>query len=209
MVSGGDGQDIYTCQKEHPKGYLGKKTYNALFKQQELHHSETTLKYEIRPEKYFTDHVSKQIFEGVSINTSASSQGYLMNSKSDYKQREVARVVHVRGMSDQGGRVEGGVGNEVGGGGVRRRGSGVEDFWKKDQWLHGGATLEGSQGEGTLFPFERQVEMKERELWPSHIRFEKMEQSVAIWIVLEVAGLAWLRVKVKVQALLGLGLNTC
>ena len=91
---------LYTRQKEHLKGYLFKKTDNALFKHKELHHPEANPEYEFRPEKHFTDPVSKQIFEGVSINTSASSPGYLMNSKSEYKQGEVARVVLIRGLSD-------------------------------------------------------------------------------------------------------------
>ena len=52
-----------------------------------------------QPEKIFWDLVSKQIYEGVSINNSPSSPGLLLNSKSEYKQEEVARVVLVRGLS--------------------------------------------------------------------------------------------------------------
>ena len=41
-----------------------------------------------------------QIFEGISINHSPSSEGYLMNSKAEYQQGEVARVVVVRGLAE-------------------------------------------------------------------------------------------------------------
>ena len=44
--------------------------------------------------------MSKQIFEGVSINNSPSSPGLLMNSKAEYRQGEVARVVLVRGFAN-------------------------------------------------------------------------------------------------------------
>ena len=40
-----------------------------------------------------------QIYEGVSINHSPSAEGYLMNSKAEYQQGEVARVVLVRGLA--------------------------------------------------------------------------------------------------------------
>ena len=82
------------------KGFLGKKKDNALYKHKELHHPEADPEFEFRPEKLFQDPVSKQIFEGVSINKSASSPGFLMNSKAEYRQGEVARVVLVRGLSE-------------------------------------------------------------------------------------------------------------
>ena len=45
-----------------------------------------------------TTPMEKAIFEGVSINNSPSTPGHLMNSKTEYKQGEVARVVLVRGL---------------------------------------------------------------------------------------------------------------
>ena len=44
--------------------------------------------------------MDKGIFEGVSINRSPSSPGLLMNSKAEYRQGEVARVVMVRGLGE-------------------------------------------------------------------------------------------------------------
>jgi hypothetical protein len=91
---------LYTRQLEHFAGLQGRKESNALHKHQELHHPDTSPAFEFRPEKYFPDPMSKQIFEGVSINNSPSSPGHLMNSKAEYRQGEVARVVLVRGLGD-------------------------------------------------------------------------------------------------------------
>ena len=90
---------LYSRQLEHLKGLAGRKENNALFKHKELHHPDTNPTFKFQPEKSFRDPVSKQIYEGVSINNSPSSPGLLMNSKSEYKQGEVARVVLVRGLS--------------------------------------------------------------------------------------------------------------
>ncbi len=87
-------------QKEHYTGLQSRRQDNALFKHRELHHPETDPVFEFRPEKFFPDPVSKQIFEGVSINNSPSSPGLLMNSKAEFRQGEVARVVLVRGLRD-------------------------------------------------------------------------------------------------------------
>ena len=90
---------LYSRQLEHLKGLAGRKENNALFKHKELHHPDTNPTFKFQPEKSFRDPVSKQIYEGVSINNAPSSPGLLMNSKSEYKQGEVARVVLVRGLS--------------------------------------------------------------------------------------------------------------
>ena len=50
--------------------------------------------------KFFTDATSAQIYEGVAINNTPSDEGYLMNSKAEYQQGEVARVVVVRGLAE-------------------------------------------------------------------------------------------------------------
>ena len=91
---------LYSRQQEHLRGLLGRKENNALYKHKELHHPNIDPQFEFRQEKAFPDPVSKQIFEGVSINNSPSSSGLLMNSKAEYKQGEVARVVLVRGLGD-------------------------------------------------------------------------------------------------------------
>ena len=55
---------------------------------------------EIKNEKFFSNPMEKGIFEGILINHSPSSPGLLMNSKAEYRQREVATVVIVRGLGD-------------------------------------------------------------------------------------------------------------
>ena len=55
--------------------------------------------FQFQAEKFFPDATSAQIYEGVSINHSPSAEGYLMNSKAEYQQGEVARVVLVRGLA--------------------------------------------------------------------------------------------------------------
>jgi hypothetical protein len=89
---------LYTRQKEHMAGLAGRKPENALFKHQELHHPTGSPQYEFQPEKFFPDPMSKQIYEGVSINHSPSSAGHLVNSRAEYRQGEVARVVVARGL---------------------------------------------------------------------------------------------------------------
>ena len=59
--------------------------------------SSTTLAL-YQTDKTFSDPSSKQIYEGVSINRSPSTPGFLMNSKTEYRQGEVARVEVVRGL---------------------------------------------------------------------------------------------------------------
>ena len=60
-----------------------------------MYHPEQTHP-EFQFQSYLTDLTSKELFVGVSFNRSDSSPGYLMNSKSEYKQGEVARVTLVR-----------------------------------------------------------------------------------------------------------------
>ena len=53
-----------------------------------------------KAEKFFNEPVSQKIFEGCSINHYTSSPGFLMNSKAEFRQGEVARVVIVRGLGE-------------------------------------------------------------------------------------------------------------
>ena len=55
---------------------------------------------QFRAESFFSDPMSRQIYEGVSINNSPSTPGHLMNSRAEYQQGEVARVVVVRGLGE-------------------------------------------------------------------------------------------------------------
>ena len=57
--------------------------------------------FEFKAERFFSDATSAQIYEGVSINNNTSSdEGYLMKSKAEYQQGEVARVEVVRGLTE-------------------------------------------------------------------------------------------------------------
>ena len=81
-------------------GCQAKKSENALFKHAQLHHQGVTPAFQFKAEKFFSDATSAQIFEGVSINHTPSAEGFLMNSKAEYQQGEVARVVLVRGLTE-------------------------------------------------------------------------------------------------------------
>ena len=49
-------------------------------------------------EKFFKDVISHQIYEGVCINNSPSTPGFLMNSRAEFEQGSVARVVVAHGL---------------------------------------------------------------------------------------------------------------
>ena len=51
--------------------------------------------FQFRAENLFSDATSAQIYEGASINQTLSADGFLMNSKAEYQQGEVAGVVVV------------------------------------------------------------------------------------------------------------------
>ena len=91
---------LYSRQTEHVTGLAAKKEKNALYKQKELHHISKEPKFIFKAEKFFTEPVSKQIFEGCSINHSLSSPRFLINSKAEFRQGEIARVVIVRGLGE-------------------------------------------------------------------------------------------------------------
>ena len=88
-----------TRQKEHFDGQAANKEDNALLKHQELFHAgEEACKFEFRAEKFFREPVMHQIYEDVCINRSASTLGYLMNSRAEYDQGQVARLVIAQGL---------------------------------------------------------------------------------------------------------------
>jgi hypothetical protein len=99
LYHGETSRTLYTRQKEHFSGLERRKENNALFKHSELHHPDSQPSFQFKAERFFADPCSKAIFEGVSINRSASTEGYLMNSKAEYKQGEVARVTVERGLA--------------------------------------------------------------------------------------------------------------
>ena len=100
MYHGRSARTLFTRQGEHIGGCQAGKVDNALFKHAQLHHQGVMPEFQFQAEKFFPDATSAQIFEGISINHSPSSEGYLMNSKAEYQQGEVARVVVVRGLAE-------------------------------------------------------------------------------------------------------------
>ena len=60
--------------------------------------AEEECKFEFTAEKFFREPVMHQIYEGVCINRSASTPGYLMNSRAEYEQGQVARLVVAQGL---------------------------------------------------------------------------------------------------------------
>ena len=89
---------LYTRQKEHNSGAEGRKEDNALYKHMQLFHPNQTPKFVFEAEKFFKDVASHQIYEGVCINNSKSTPGYLMNSRAEFEQGSVARVVVAHGL---------------------------------------------------------------------------------------------------------------
>ena len=97
---GRSARTLYTHQSEHISGCMAGKVDNALFKHTQNFHQGTMPEFEFQAERFFSDATSAQIFEGVSINNTPSDEGYLMNSKAEYQQGEVARVVAMRGLAE-------------------------------------------------------------------------------------------------------------
>ena len=89
---------LYTRQGEHFHGLEVKKEDNAMWKHEELYHPNEECSFQFEAEKFFNDAMSHQIYEGVCINKSTSTPGYLMNSRSEYEQGGVARVVVAHGL---------------------------------------------------------------------------------------------------------------
>ena len=91
---------LYTRQGEHITGFEAGKEENALYKHAQLFHQGEVPEFQFEAEKFFSDATSAQIYEGVCINHTPSAEGYLMNSKAEYQQGQVARVVVMRGLHE-------------------------------------------------------------------------------------------------------------
>ena len=89
---------LYSRQKEHNSGIEGGQEENAMHKHMELHHPNQEPRFVFEAEKFFKDACSHQIYEGVCINHSPSTPGYLMNSRAEYEQGGVARLVVAHGL---------------------------------------------------------------------------------------------------------------
>ena len=97
LYHGESGRTLYTRSKEHQRDLEKKKADNPMFKHLQNFHPGEVAKYNIKSTRFFKDPLTRQINEGVRINNSKSNPGLLMNSKSEFRQGEVARVVLVNG----------------------------------------------------------------------------------------------------------------
>ena len=89
---------LYSRQREHNSGVDGQKDEHAMHKHMELHHPSEEPRFVFEAEKFFKDVSLHQIYEGVCINNSPSTPGYLMNSRAEYEQGGVARLVVAHGL---------------------------------------------------------------------------------------------------------------
>ena len=89
---------LITRQSEHFAGYEGRKDENALFKHQQLFHPDEECHFSFETEKFFNDAMSHRIYEGVCINNTPSTPGYLLNSRAEYEQGAVARLSVQQGL---------------------------------------------------------------------------------------------------------------
>ena len=83
---------LITRQNEHNAGLDAKKEDNALYKHQQLFRQGEECNFSFEAEQFFKDAMSHKIYEGVCINNSPSTPGYLMNSRAEYEQGAVARL---------------------------------------------------------------------------------------------------------------------
>ena len=97
LYHGETSRTLYTRSKEHLNRGSGSED-KPLLKHSRIYHPNTEATFEIRPVEYFTDPLTRQINEGVRINNSKSDEGYLMNSKSEYRQGVVPRVAMISGL---------------------------------------------------------------------------------------------------------------
>ena len=100
LYHGETSRTLYTRVKEHLRqGRDATNETKPLLKHSMLHHSGRRVKFSIRKTGSFKDSLSRQINEGVRINNTTSDPGYLMNSKSEFHQGEVPRVVIMNGFN--------------------------------------------------------------------------------------------------------------
>ena len=101
VYHGESSRTFYTRTKEHMAGYTSKRKENPILKHQTNFHPGQEPNYIMKALKFYKDPLTRQINEGVRINNTRSTPGYLMNSKSEFRQGEVARVtIDTFGVSD-------------------------------------------------------------------------------------------------------------
>ena len=99
LYHGETSRTLYTRIKEHMHSSSDTPHDNKpLLKHNMIHHPGKQANFKIRKTGTFQDPLSRQIDEGVRINNSAADPGYLMNSKAEYHQGQVPRVVITSGL---------------------------------------------------------------------------------------------------------------
>ena len=98
VYHGETSRTFLTRSNEHMTGYASRRKDNPLWKHQTNFHPGLQPTYNMRTLKFFKDPLTRQINEGVRINNTRSTPGFLMNSKSEFRQGEVARVAITRGL---------------------------------------------------------------------------------------------------------------
>ena len=83
--------------KEHLNQGAGSED-KPLLKHLRIHHPGMEATFDIRPVEFFKDPLTRQINEGVRINNSKSDNGYLINSKAEYRQGVVPRMAMISGL---------------------------------------------------------------------------------------------------------------
>ena len=99
VYHGETGRTLYSRLTEHKKGHQKKVETNPLYKHDQEAHDGDTAEYSYEPMAFFRDPLTRQINEGVRINSSLGMYT-LMNSKAEFRQGSVSRVEVMRGLRD-------------------------------------------------------------------------------------------------------------
>ena len=117
---GETGNNGYTRGKEQADGLRLKNEENALWKHCMVEHESQHVNFSMKVLESFQSSMARQVNEGVRIKRSKAD--CLMNSKSEFHQHPVVRVVPMRGIQlEQGEEQGGGGGRGQGGRGQQRR----------------------------------------------------------------------------------------
>ena len=99
LYHGETSRTLYTRVKEHfYQSRIPNNETKPLLKHNVIHHPGKQLRFRITKTGSFRDPLSRQVNEGVRINNSPSHPGYLMNSKAEFHQGQVPRVVITSGL---------------------------------------------------------------------------------------------------------------
>ena len=100
LYHGETSRTLYTRIKEHMRQTTNttNEIRQPLLKHNTIFHPGKEIKFNVRKTGNFRDPLSRQINEGIRINNTRSDPGLLMNSKSEFHQGQVPRVVITTGL---------------------------------------------------------------------------------------------------------------